>query len=1071
MRVRLLGPVDVIVGDQPRSVRGTRRKAVLATLALHRGEVVSTDRLADVLWGDAPPATPVNTLQSHISYLRRLLGSPHAIVSSAPGYLLDPARVDTDAAEAERLISLGRGAAGPARAALLREALSLWRGLPLADVPLMGDAADGLEQLRSQGVRALAETQLALGEHAEAVAPLEALVAAHPFDEQACALLMRALYRSGRQADALAAFRRLRRALHDELAVDPSEALRELETAILRQDLATAATPADRDADPPLLEREEPLAALVHLAEQARAGAGRVALVAGEAGVGKSALVERLRRMVPDARWLWSACDGLFTRRPLGPLYDLADQLGGDLLDAGARPGADRDHLFRLLLRQLEGGSRPGRPRASVIVVEDVHWADEATLDLLRFLTRRLRDAPVLLIVTYRDDGLGATDRLRVTLGDLASHRAARRIELEPLSPAAVRVLAARSTVAPAELHRLTGGNPFFVTEVLRAGTGAVPATVRDAVLARAARLGPEAREVLDAAALIGTRVEPGLLASVAGDRARFADELLTSGLLIADGSRLRFRHELARLAVAESVPPHRARTGHAGILAALEEQGCDDDARLAAHAEAAGDAAAVLRYAVAAAATARDLGCHYEAAAQLERALRFTAGVPQAVRAQLHGRRADEVAMLDDWQEAERAAERALALWRAEGDRRREGDTLRRLSRVRWNLGRGEEAISTVDSAVAVLEPLGPGVELAWAYATLANHLMLRADYPAAARLARRAETLADRAPDLRCDSLITRAVSAWGLGLEWTGLMREALALALAERLQDQAARAYCNLGEIYADERRFAEAEACVAEGIAYCEEHDLTTYAICLRGERADILMHRGRWDESVAATQALLGVDVPSPANRTYALIRLGTVAMRRGQPDAGARLDEALTRARASGEPQQIVPVLLARAEADWLDGRTEEALHAAEEAGEAVAGCDPWRIGRVASWLLRTGSSRVLRGPLAEPYDLLVRGAPAKAARLLTDLGSAYEAALVLTDAGDEASLRQALSTFTVLEATPAAGLVRRRLRALSRSARRGSARTSSAGAAPAPPPARGTASAARAVRAGETG
>ena len=184
---------------------------------------------------------------------------------------------------------------------------------------------------------------------------------------------------------------------------------------------------------------------------------------------------------MPDARWSWGACDGLFTPRPLGPLFDLAGQLGGELLDL-CRARAPREELFGALLRQV---SEPGT--LNVVVIEDVHWADEATIDLLRFLGRRLRNAAVLLIATYRDDAPAAGDPLRLALGELARQRTTRRIELAPLSADAVRVLAAGSGLEAAALFRLTGGNPFYVTEVVQAGMGEVPASARDAVLARAA--------------------------------------------------------------------------------------------------------------------------------------------------------------------------------------------------------------------------------------------------------------------------------------------------------------------------------------------------------------------------------------------------------------------------------------------------------------------------------------------------------------------------------------------------------------------------------------------------------
>ena len=356
-----------------------------------------------------------------------------------------------------------------------------------------------------------------------------------------------------------------------------------------------------------------------------------------------------------------------------------------------------------------------------MLVVEDVHWADEATVDLLRFLGRRLRDTPVLLIVTYRDDGLAADDQLRVALGDLATQRSTRRVELAPLSADAVRVLAGGSGLDAAVLYGLTGGNPFYVTEVVQAGLGVVPSSARDAVLARAVRLGGGPREVLEVAALIGVRVELDLLTSVTGCPPQAVDEILASGLLAEDGGWLRFRHEIARIAVEQAIPAYRRADIHARILAALGSLGCGDDARMAFHAEAAGDGPAVLLYAPRAAHRAAELGSHREAAAQFERALRFAADTDPAVVAGLYDGLAYELMLVGRFQGAVDAGEQALALWRQAGNRVREGDTLCNLSLALQPLGRGPEAVTAAEAAVAVLEPLGPTVELARAYAILA--------------------------------------------------------------------------------------------------------------------------------------------------------------------------------------------------------------------------------------------------------------------------------------------------------------------------------------------------------------
>lgn len=312
MRVRLLGPVDVISGGEARPVSGLRRKAVLATLALQAGQAVSTGRLVDAVWGEAAPAA-LNTLQSHVSYLRTVLGKA-AIVARPPGYLLDLGQDGTDVQLAERLLRQGAQSADPGRAAAdLRAALALWRGRPLADLAGLAwleQQAERLDLLREQIRHALSEARLDAGEHRQLIPELEQMAADHPLDEQAHARLMTALYRSGRQADALAVYQRLRSTLADELGLSPSPALRELETAILRQDAALDVSgpavslrlaapppvPVPAQLPPPVAAfagRDAELArldAILDGQEAHDASAVTISLITGTAGVGKTAL-------------------------------------------------------------------------------------------------------------------------------------------------------------------------------------------------------------------------------------------------------------------------------------------------------------------------------------------------------------------------------------------------------------------------------------------------------------------------------------------------------------------------------------------------------------------------------------------------------------------------------------------------------------------------------------------------------------------------------------------------------------------------------------------------------------
>jgi DNA-binding CsgD family transcriptional regulator/tetratricopeptide (TPR) repeat protein len=772
-----------------------------------------------------------------------------------------------------------------------------------------------------------------------------------------------------------------------------------------------------------LVERESALAELTGLARRAQAGDGGLVLVSGEAGVGKTALLERLARDLPDARWSWGACDGLFTPRPLGPLFDVAAQLGGPLAELG-RAGAGRDELFGALLRQV---SEPGV--LDVVVIEDVHWADEATIDLLRFLGRRLKTAPALLIASYRDDGLAADHRLRIALGDLAALRSTSRIRLDPLSAAGVRLLTAASGLDPVELFRLTGGNPFYVTEVLQAGMREVPTAARDAVLARAARLDAQARELLDIAALLGTRVEPELIEVVAPGSAALVDEILASGLLAEDGGWLRFRHEIVRLTVEQAIRVHRRGPIHRRILDALVAVGSRDDARLAFHAEGAGDGPAVLRYASAAARRAVDLASHQEAAAQYRRAVRFAADAEPETAAELYGALARETSLVDHWAEAEQAGTRALKLWRQLGDRQREGDTLNMLSCVHERLCQGAAAAAAAESAVEILRPFGASRELARAYSVLATMRMVAGRHAEAVGLARRAVEMANA---VDATAVLSDALNTLGCSLsvdddDWWAPLREALAIAVGAGLPEQAGRAFANLHSISCEHRRFAEAERYYADGFRYTDEHDIGVYVNCLRGSRVFMLEQTGLWDEAVSVGGQLLAT-AASPINRVQSLVVLGQISARRGAAGAWQYLDEAAASADGSGEMKWIVEARLARAEAHWLAG--DIAVASAEADLARTAAVSTWDRGAALSWLRRCGSGQGQAGPVAEPYQRQLDGYPEKAAQLWTDFGCRYQAALTLYDTSEERLLRQALELFTELGATAAIRATRRKMR-----------------------------------------
>jgi DNA-binding CsgD family transcriptional regulator/tetratricopeptide (TPR) repeat protein len=771
-----------------------------------------------------------------------------------------------------------------------------------------------------------------------------------------------------------------------------------------------------------LLERASFVQMLARYADEARRREGRLVLVSGESGIGKTALLEEFQRRTTGARWLWGGCDGLLTPRPLGPLFDIGLQAGGELADL-CRRGAARDRLFGAFLAEIDS------PAAlTVAVIEDMHWADEATVDLLSFAGRRLGRTRALLLATYRDDELAADHPLRVALGDLATQRAIRRMRLPPLSEEAVRALAGRREVDAGELYRVTGGNPFYVGEIMEAGWPSVPPTVRDAVGARLARSSASTRRLVEAAAVTGVRVDRTLLSSVLGPGSSAGDGQ-AAGILVPDGVGLRFRHELVRMAVEAGIAPQRKTELHTCLLAVLEERDDADPALLAHHAEGAGDEKAVLRYAPEAARRSSALGAHREAAAQFERALRFADERDEPTLAALHEGAAGEYSLLDRWEEAERALRIALQLRRRLRDDLSAGRDLRRLCTTLWRLCRGEESGQAAEEAVRVLQARPPGRELAWAYADLGNSYLLVGRCDDAVEAGVKAQALG---VELDQADVVSHALTVIGSAVlkdRRAGMdsVERALRIALDADLHEEAGFAYAVLHEVSARLHRFEDEER------YYCEDRELGVFSTCLTGWRAYTLMLLGRWDEAADVSAQMLGRRRISPVNRLNPLRVLGSIRGRRGEPGAWELLDEALALAKGVAEPRWIAPMREARAELRWLSGQPGLAAEEARSGyDDAIGRVDRWTLGTLAIWLwrLRAPGGAATRPP--GPFALEIAGDWQGAAAAWDRLGRSYDAALARLGSSDEAGLRHALAAFGELDAQLSAAVARRQMKEL---------------------------------------
>jgi predicted ATPase/DNA-binding CsgD family transcriptional regulator len=781
-----------------------------------------------------------------------------------------------------------------------------------------------------------------------------------------------------------------------------------------------------------LLERETSLRELDNALNEAASGEGRVVLVSGEAGIGKTSLIEQFTRQRRDSiRVLWGACDALFTPHPLGPLYDIATQTQGELLSL-LKSDSNRQNVFSACLSEIQR-------QPAIVVFEDVHWADEATLDLILFLGRRIQRTASLLILTFRDDELGAEHPLRLVFGNLP-RSATRRIPLLPLSQASVLALAraAKQGERGGDLYTATGGNPFFVTEVLASGDASVPPTVRDAVLARAARLSREARDVLDAASIVVGRIETWLLETILSPSPAAIEDCVAYGMLRADGDSLAFRHELARRALEDQLPPSRRQILHQRVLQALEERGEDrvQLSRLVHHAAFAGDSRAVMHFAPLAAREAAAVGAHLEAAAHYQTALRYADRLDWAEHAQLLENRAYECYVTSQIHEAIQARIEALHIWRRNQRPMQEGDNLRWLSRLYWFLGDQDQAVRFAEEAIQLLETLPPGSELAMAYSNRAQLHMLANEVTEALHWGNLAIELAEKIDDIEILSHALNNVGSAEFQIGHAEAAQDKLArslqIAQAHELQEHVARAYTNLGSELVKVRAYSEAMHYLNDGIAYSIERDLDAWSLYLLAWRARANLDLGRWAEADEDALAVLNNPSSYSVARIPALVVLGCVRARRGDPEVQPVLNEARDRALPTGEIQRIGPVAAARAEAAWWRGEWEQAVAEAQPAYKlAIQHQASWETGELAFWIWRAGGLVEPPQGTAEPFAMQIAGHWRSAAEEWERLRCPFEQAMALAD-GDEAAQLAALEIFRRLEARPAVEFVQKKLKAI---------------------------------------
>jgi DNA-binding SARP family transcriptional activator/tetratricopeptide (TPR) repeat protein len=814
MDFRILGPLEVLEEDRPVVLGGVKLRALLVVLVLHPNETLSSERLIDELWGECPPANATKAVQMRISRLRGALdaarhGAGNAVVTRDHGYYLRTSPESVDSIRFERLVNEGRSelAAGrAARAAVaLESGLSLWRGPPLADFvyePFAQAEIARLTDLRIAALEELVEAKLALGRHAEVVGVLEPLIGEHPYRERLRGQLMLALYRCERQAEALQAYQDARRTLVGDLGIEPGERLRELERGILAQDPALAIGVDPRDGSEAMPEsrsaafigRDYEFGELLMALGHASAGRGRLVVLAGEPGIGKTRLVDELiahakargvRTLVgrcweaggAPPYWPWVQSLRTFVRdsdvavlRSLvvagsAELAQILPELRHQLPDLPepAEVGSEgaRFRLFEATAAFLRAASEK---QPILLFLDDLHGADASSLLLLRFLARELDSMRVLVVVAHRNVDPTPTPALAEALGDVAREPITRRYSLAGWTRREVAecVENAASGLASselvAELHEKTGGNPLFIGEIVRLlaiegvpvrTTGdvrlAIPESVRDVISRRLSHLSAVCHGLLVLASVIGREFAFEELAHAGSisqdDLVDVLDEPIAAGVLAevrgAPG-RLRFAHTLLRDTLYEDLTSLRRVRLHRRIVETLETLYGEDPwphlAELAHHSSAGNEPDKAGGYARRAADRAMALFAYDEATGFYEMALSALElrepPAPACERVELARQAAEAANLAGDHRRAARIIRAALPAVDHGDDPERVGLLHERLGRYLWAAGDSESALAEYDQAVTLVPSNTPSHARARTLAARGQSLMLMARY-----------------------------------------------------------------------------------------------------------------------------------------------------------------------------------------------------------------------------------------------------------------------------------------------------------------------------------------------------
>jgi DNA-binding CsgD family transcriptional regulator/tetratricopeptide (TPR) repeat protein len=755
-----------------------------------------------------------------------------------------------------------------------------------------------------------------------------------------------------------------------------------------------------------LIERASFLNLLHAIFETTTTEDGHCVFISGEAGIGKTSLLKAFCKQVAGKGTIYQgACDALFTPRPLAPLYDILWQVNSDLWPA-TQTVEQRSNLFTQFYQELMS-----RREITLVIFEDVHWADEATLDFIKFFTRRITHLHCLFILTYRDEEIVSSHPLRNVLGQLPPDSFT-RMPLTLLSRQAVEKMATAKGYNGEEVYKISGGNPFYVNEILESYSTGVPDNIKDSVLSVYNRQPERTKQVMEFLSVIPTGLEIVYLTKIESLHVAAIEQCLDSKILLLKDGCVFFKHELYRRTIESILSPLKRLSLNKKILDLLKESFEENQEleRIIHHAKHANAYELVVQFAPLAARQAASVGAHIEASKLYLSAIEYYQGKDKDLLLQLYEAYAYECYLINRTKEAIIYVGKSLKIWQEKKDTEQIGNCLRFLSRLWWFDGNRKQAEYFGQQAIELLDNQPSSRVKAMAYSNMSQLKMLSGETDACLLWGEKAIAIAQ---ELHDEEILSHALNNVGtvqmklpLSMQkGKELLQQSLSIALKNSYHEHVARAYTNLGSAGVVTKAYKIATKFLEEGINYCEERDLDSWTTYMLSWKARMLLETGLWPQALEIADNLLRNENQPPVVTISALAVVATIKMRRGDPDVLPVLEKAKTKAFEAMELQRIIPSMVALLEYEWITGKQFIETEDLKCIISMIEQSDNfYETNELAFWLQKARKQNVSLGEIYEGYQLESTAAALRAAQLWEQVGCPYQQALTLFEAsGDE--------------------------------------------------------------------